>query len=82
MLLAQREPAQLVILQAVTGTFNFDHAVGLLRGPELNQVRHAGTIGFDVLQQTLEPDFQMLRRQAQQSIVQEALAHIVPGHKR
>ena len=71
MAVAELQPAALVVLQAVTGAFDLDHPVAPLLGPELDQVGHAGAVGPDILQQTLEPGPQMGRRQAVQGLVQQ-----------
>ena len=38
------EPAALIILEPVAGSFDLDHSVALLEWPELDQIGKAGTI--------------------------------------
>ncbi|MNT64472.1 hypothetical protein D3C72_2023760 [compost metagenome] len=59
---AEVNPAQLVVLQAIPRSFDLDHPVTLLFGPELNQVGHAGAVALDIVQQTLETAFEVLCR--------------------
>ena len=78
---AERNPASLVILQAVTRALYFDHPVALLLRPELDQIRHAGPVGADVAQQPVKPSVQMLGGQAVQGQIEylQAEAPIYEG---
>jgi hypothetical protein len=67
----KRQPAALVVLQAIAGPFDLDHAIALLGGPELDQVGHAGAVGADVSEHAFTPEPQVAGRDALQSQFQQ-----------
>ena len=71
MLVAELQPAQLIVLQAVARAFDFDHPVGFVLWPELNQVGHPGAVSLDVEQQTIEPMLEVCGGQAGQCLLQQ-----------
>lgn len=77
-LAAELQPAQLVVLQAVARSLDLDHPVATLRRPELDQVRQAGAVARDILQQAFEPGAQVGRRQAIERLFEQFLAKQLP----
>ena len=71
---AEGDPAALVILQPVAWAFHFNHPVASFPRPELDQIRHARTVGAYVAQQPFKPPVQMLGGQAEQSQIEYFLA--------
>ena len=57
---------------------DLDHPVATLRRPELDQVRQAGAVARDILQQAFEPGAQVGRRQAIERLFEQFLAKQLP----
>ena len=57
---AETEPAELVVLQAISRTLHFDEAIAALARKELDQIGQSGPIGGEVRQNPLEAAGQVL----------------------
>ena len=78
---AERQPAALVVLQAVARPLYLDHPVAALLRVELDQIGHARPVRTQIRQQALEPQLQVPRGQAVQRLIEQLLTQRRPVDK-
>ncbi len=77
----ERHPPALVVLQPVTGGFDFDQAIAPFLRPELDQIRKPARIVLEILEQSFEASLQVRGGNASKGQRQEPRREPAPTHE-